>query len=132
MRVYREVLTSAHLDASAARLKKEKFNALSLDLRMPPPDGIELTRQIRSSRLNRVTPVIVITGETEHGVSKTGRLTERIAFRLPRRAGTLYQLMSIEVCTMASSSSTSAPSHQLFFTSSRMRAKARSGASALR
>ncbi|PYU19288.1 MAG: two-component system response regulator, partial [Acidobacteria bacterium] len=66
MRVYREVLTSAHLDASAARLKKEKFNALSLDLRMPPPDGIELTRQIRSSRLNRVTPVIVITGETEH------------------------------------------------------------------
>src|SRR5207302_11378528 len=60
---------------------------------MPPPDGIELTRQIRSSRLNRVTPVIVITGETEHGVSKTGRLTERIAFRLPPRAGTLYQLM---------------------------------------
>jgi len=72
----REVLTSADLDAeamtdsvqAAARLKTEKFSAVFLDLRMPPPDGIELTRQIRSSALNRVAPVIVITGETEHGL----------------------------------------------------------------
>jgi CheY-like chemotaxis protein len=39
-----------------------------LDFRMPAPDGLELTRQIRSSSLNRVTPVIMITGETQHGL----------------------------------------------------------------
>jgi hypothetical protein len=44
----------------------------------------------------------------------------------------LDYLLSTEVCTIASSSSTSALSHQPFFTSSRMRAKARSGVSALR
>jgi two-component system chemotaxis response regulator CheY len=72
----REVFTSADLDAEATtdsakaadRLKNEKFSAVFLDLHMPVPDGLELTRQIRSSALNRVTPVIVITGETEHGL----------------------------------------------------------------
>ena len=72
----REVLTSADLDVAAmtdsvqasARLKTEKFSAVFLDLRMPEPDGIELTRQIRGNPLNRVTPVIVITGETQHGL----------------------------------------------------------------
>jgi two-component system, chemotaxis family, chemotaxis protein CheY len=72
----REVLSSAGLDAvattdsvqAAARLKTEKFNAFFLDLRMPAPDGIELARQIRSSALNRVVPVIMITGETERGL----------------------------------------------------------------
>ena len=53
---------------ASARLKTEKFSAVFLDLRMPEPDGIELTRQIRGNPLNRVTPVIVITGETQHGL----------------------------------------------------------------
>jgi CheY-like chemotaxis protein len=72
----REVLNSANLEVeattdsvqAATRLKTEKFSAVFLDLRMPAPDGIELTRQIRSNRLNRVTPVIMITGETQHGL----------------------------------------------------------------
>ena len=72
----REVLSSADLEAeattdsaqAATRVKTEKFSAVFLDLRMPGPDGIELTRQIRSSALNRVAPVIMITGETQHGL----------------------------------------------------------------
>jgi CheY-like chemotaxis protein len=51
--------------AAALRLQKEKFDAVFLDARMPQPDGIELTRQIRSSGLNVKTPVVMITGEGE-------------------------------------------------------------------
>jgi DNA-binding response OmpR family regulator len=73
----REVLSSADLDThaitdstqAAARLKVEKFNAVFLDIRMPPPDGIELTRQMRASRVNLTTPIIVITGEQERGLT---------------------------------------------------------------
>jgi two-component system chemotaxis response regulator CheY len=73
----REVLSSADLDAhaltdstqAAAHLKREKFNAVFLDLRMPPPDGIELTRQMRASSLHRTTPIIIITGEQERGLT---------------------------------------------------------------
>jgi two-component system, chemotaxis family, chemotaxis protein CheY len=73
----REVLSSADLDAHATtdstqaadRLKTEKFNAAFLDIRMPPPDGIELARQMRTSALNRSTPIIIITGEQERGLT---------------------------------------------------------------
>jgi DNA-binding response OmpR family regulator len=73
----REVLSSADLEThamtdstqAAARLKTEKFNAVFLDMRMPSPDGIELTRQVRASRLNLTTPIIIITGERERGLT---------------------------------------------------------------
>lgn len=73
----REVLRSADLEThamtdstqAAARLKTEKFNAVFLDMRMPSPDGIDLTRQMRASRLNLTTPIIVITGERERGLT---------------------------------------------------------------
>jgi CheY-like chemotaxis protein len=73
----REVLSSANLEThamtdstqAAARLKTEKFNAVFLDMRMPSPDGIELTRQMRASGLNRTTPIIIITGERERGLT---------------------------------------------------------------
>lgn len=54
-----EILRSAGLDASfltssaeaAARLKREKYHAVFLDMRMPAPDGAELARQVRASRV---------------------------------------------------------------------------------
>jgi DNA-binding LytR/AlgR family response regulator len=46
----------------------EKFGAVFLDVRMPPPDGIELTRRIRASNLNRNTPIVIITGEEDNAV----------------------------------------------------------------
>ena len=49
-------------------LAKEKFDAVFVDVRMPPPDGIELTQKIRATGLNRGTPIIVITGEDEHAL----------------------------------------------------------------
>lgn len=68
-----EVLRSAGMDANsmtdspaaAIRLKKEKFHAVFLDMRMPSMDGIELARQVRASRVNASTPVVMITGEED-------------------------------------------------------------------
>jgi len=71
-----EVLSLADMEAhaltdsaqAAARLREEKFDAVFLDVRMPPPDGIELARQMRASRLNRTTPIVIITGEKDRGL----------------------------------------------------------------
>jgi len=49
-------------------LVKEKFDAIFLDVRMPPPDGLELTRKIRATGLNLTTPIIVITGDDDRAL----------------------------------------------------------------
>jgi CheY-like chemotaxis protein len=48
---------------AAERLKCEKFHAVFLDMRMPPPNGLELARQARASRVNASTIIAMITGE---------------------------------------------------------------------
>lgn len=71
-----EVLRSAEMEAdavtdstrAAARLREEKFDAVLLDLRMPPPDGIELARRMRASGLNQSTPIVMITGVDDRDV----------------------------------------------------------------
>src|SRR5882762_6313139 len=74
----REILCSAGMDAAsltdsaeaASRLRTEKFHAIFLDVRMPPPDGIELARQTRASRVNASTVIVMITGEEDRTVMK--------------------------------------------------------------
>ncbi len=69
--VIQTVLASAGLDAVAETksgrameiTKKDKFDAIFLDVRMPSPDGVELARQIRATGMNQKTPVIMITGD---------------------------------------------------------------------
>jgi len=73
-----EILRSAGMDASflsssteaAGRLKREKYHAVFMDMRMPPPDGVELARQIRASRVNASTVIVMITGEEERTLMK--------------------------------------------------------------
>ncbi len=73
-----EILRSAGMDASfltssteaAELLKREKYHAVFLDMRMPPPDGVELARQIRASRVNASTVIVMITGEEERTLMK--------------------------------------------------------------
>jgi CheY-like chemotaxis protein len=73
-----EVLAAAEMESfaltdskeAATRIAQERFDAIFLDVRMPPPDGIELSRQIRASGLNRTTPIVVITGEEDNAVLK--------------------------------------------------------------
>ena len=74
----REILCSAGMEAAsltdsteaASRLRTEKFHAIFLDVRMPPPDGIELARQIRASRVNASTVIVMITEEEDRTVMK--------------------------------------------------------------
>ncbi len=71
-----EILHSAGMDASfltssseaAERLKREKYHAVFLDMRMPAPDGAELARQVRTSRVNTSTVIVMITGEQDRTV----------------------------------------------------------------
>ena len=71
-----EILCSAGMDAdsltnsaeAAARLGREKFHAVFLDMRMPPPDGIALARKVRASAVNASTVIVMITGEEDRTV----------------------------------------------------------------
>ena len=55
---------------AAGLLKWEKYHAVFLDMRMPSPDGVELARQIRASRVNASTVIVMITGEEERTLMK--------------------------------------------------------------
>ena len=72
----REVLAAHGIDAhgitdstqAASRLMDEKFDAVFLDVHMPPPDGIELTRRMRRAGPNQAAPIVIITGEKNPGL----------------------------------------------------------------
>ena len=59
-------LTSSAI--AAERLQREKYHAVFLDMRMPAPDGAELARQVRASRVNASTVIVMITGEQDRTV----------------------------------------------------------------
>ncbi len=78
--LFETVLTSAGMDVRAIShsqdavepLRKEKFDAVFLDVRMPTPDGFELARQMRASGFNIKTPIVMITGDSDPAVLKRG------------------------------------------------------------
>jgi len=57
------VLALTESAEAAKYLRDEKFEVVLLDLRMPPPDGIEVARQTRGSGFNRMTPIIMISDD---------------------------------------------------------------------
>jgi CheY-like chemotaxis protein len=63
-----ESLTFTSSQKAFQHLANEKFDAVYLDVNMPSPDGIELTRKIRSGGLNSSTPIVVITGEKDRAL----------------------------------------------------------------
>ncbi len=65
-----EIKTFAVSDGiqAATQLRERRYDAIFLDINMPPPDGVELTRQIRGSKLNRTTLVVIITGAEDRGL----------------------------------------------------------------
>jgi len=73
-----EILRSAGFEANsltssaeaAERLTRDKFHAVFMDMRMPPPDGLELARHVRNSRINASTVIVMITGEQERTLMK--------------------------------------------------------------
>jgi CheY-like chemotaxis protein len=79
-KVIRAILRSADIEALISAdsvhalelLRNQKFDAVFLDVNMPHPDGIELTRLIRASGRNQKTPVIIVTGEENPSVLGRG------------------------------------------------------------
>jgi len=53
-------------------LDEGKFAVVFLDLHMPFPDGIELARQMRSSRFNRTTPIVLISDDQRPSALSVG------------------------------------------------------------
>src|SRR6202022_4406299 len=48
--------------SAAALVESERFDGIFLDLHMPNMGGLELTKHIRQTSWNKVTPIIVVTG----------------------------------------------------------------------
>ena len=75
-----KAVTSAGLDALALTdsaqapraLSQAKFDLAFLDFHMPSPDGLELAREIRRSRLNRTTPVVLVSDDQRPGAMTIG------------------------------------------------------------
>ena len=65
-----EIQVSAATDGQqgVAQIRDRRFDAIFLDFNMPPPDGLELIKQARASKLNQTTPVIMITGAADRGL----------------------------------------------------------------
>lgn len=45
--------------------QREKFDAIFLDVNMPPPDGLEVARRVRASGYNQKTPIVMIAGSSD-------------------------------------------------------------------
>jgi len=70
-----EVFTSLKADVrplsdslqAAALVDKEKFDGIFLDLEMPNLHGFQLAQRVRESSWNKLTPVVIVTGQDERG-----------------------------------------------------------------
>lgn len=58
-----EALTLTRSAEAPDLLDEGKFDVVFLDLHMASPDGIELARLMRSSRFNRMTPIVLISDD---------------------------------------------------------------------
>lgn len=75
-----KAVNSAGLEAVAltnsaqapAELNRGKFDLAFLDFHMPSPDGLELAREIRRSRLNRTTPVVLVSDDQRPSAMSIG------------------------------------------------------------
>ncbi len=67
-----DVTAMTDSQVAAARLRAEKFDCVFLDVHIPPLDGIELVRQLRTSGINQRTPVVIITGDADPSLLARG------------------------------------------------------------
>ncbi len=67
-----EALAVTSSAEAATRLQREKFDCVFLAVGMPPPDGIELTYQMRRSGYNQRTPIVMISGDNDPALLARG------------------------------------------------------------
>jgi DNA-binding response OmpR family regulator len=66
------VLTLTNSKDAESCLRDEKFTVALFDLRMPAPDGCELTRQVRGSGINQMTPIILVSDDQSNSAVSQG------------------------------------------------------------
>jgi DNA-binding response OmpR family regulator len=66
------VLSLTNSKEAESSLRDEKFTVALFDLRMPAPDGIELTRQARASGINQMTPIILVSDDQSNAAVSQG------------------------------------------------------------
>jgi two-component system chemotaxis response regulator CheY len=67
-----EALTLTRSTEAPDILEEGKFDMVFLDLHMPSPDGIELARQMRSSRFNRMVPIVLLSDDQRPSALSVG------------------------------------------------------------
>ncbi|HXM14662.1 MAG TPA: response regulator [Candidatus Eremiobacteraceae bacterium] len=65
-----ETYNTSDSKLAEARLRREKFDVVFVDAKMPAPDGLELARRIRASGPNKRATIVMITGEQGHDFMK--------------------------------------------------------------
>jgi len=78
LRVFRQVQTEMGMEINAhaisnstqaaVQLDDHRFDAIFLDIEMPPPNGLELAKRIRNTGRNKTTPIVIITGGDDRGL----------------------------------------------------------------
>lgn len=78
LRVFRQVQSDMGMEINAqatsnstqamAQFNNHRFDAIFLDVEMPPPNGLELAKRIRNTERNKTTPIIIITGGDDRGL----------------------------------------------------------------
>jgi CheY-like chemotaxis protein len=61
-----ETYNTSDSKLAEARLRRERFDVVFVDAKMPAPDGLELARKIRASGPNKRATIVMITGEQGH------------------------------------------------------------------
>jgi CheY-like chemotaxis protein len=67
-----EVLSLTRSGEAWKHLQAEKFAVVLFDFRMPSPDGLELSRQVRGAGLNQMTPIILLSDDQSTGAVSKG------------------------------------------------------------
>jgi DNA-binding response OmpR family regulator len=67
-----DILPYLESHEAAEHVHDEKFDGIITDVQMPHLDGFELAKRIRSSALNRTTPIIMLTGHDDVDTMRQG------------------------------------------------------------
>jgi DNA-binding response OmpR family regulator len=90
-----DVLTLADSEQAARCIEEQKFDGVILEVRIPPPDGFELTRRARASSLNSRTPIVLLAGRDDLQVMREGFAAGATCFLgKPVTRDRIYRLIS--------------------------------------
>jgi CheY-like chemotaxis protein len=67
-----DLIVETDSSKAAQRIPMEKFDAVFLDINMPPPNGLELARIQRAGGFNLRTPIVMISGSDDPKVLSKG------------------------------------------------------------